>query len=133
MNDYFDFDPARLRFNPKFSAELFKARRTGDTARQKRRKQPAPNGFVKVPMIWVQYLAEKRAGVSAYRMALYVLHEAWRTNNPKVKLTNAPLAANGVNRKGKATALRQLRKAGLISVAERPKRSPIVTVRFLEQ
>jgi hypothetical protein len=133
MNDKFDFDPARLRLNPKFSAELFKARRTGDTARQKRRKQPAPNGFVKVPMLWVQCLVENRAGVNAYRVAHYVLYEAWRTNARQIKLTNTALAANGVDRKGKATALRQLRKAGLISVEERPNRSPILTVRFLEQ
>jgi CRP-like cAMP-binding protein len=103
------------------------------TARQKQRKKPAPTEFVKVPMLWVQCLVEKRVGVNAYRVAHYVLHEAWRTNDPKVKLTNAALAANGVDRKGKSTALRQLRKAGLISVAERPKRSPVVTVRFLEQ
>ena len=83
--------------------------------------------------LWVQCLAKKRAGVNAYRVALYLLHEAWRTNNPKVKLTNEALAESGVKRKGKATALRQLRTAGLISVVERIKRSPIVTVRFLEQ
>jgi len=129
----FDFDPARLKLEPKFAAELLRARRKGDTARQKRRKQPAPNGFVKVPMLWVQCLVENRGGVNAYRVAHYVLHEAWRTNARQIKLTNTALAANGVDRKGKATALRQLRKAGLISVEERPNRSPIVTVRFLEQ
>jgi len=125
--------PAKLKLEPKFTAELLKARQTGDTARQKQRKKPAPTEFVKVPMLWVECLVEKRVGVNAYRVAHYVLHKAWRTNDPKVKLTNAALAAHGVDRKGKATALRQLREAGLISVAERPNRSPIVTVRFLEQ
>jgi hypothetical protein len=165
MNDKLDFDPAKLKLDakflaelelrdvdeggnqlhfafrgdapkpeyPKFTAELLQARCKGDTARQKRRKKPAPHEFVKLPMLWAQCLIDNRAGVNAYRVALYVLHEAWRTNNPKVKLTNAVLAANGVRRKGKATALRQLRKAGLISVEERPNKSPIVTVRFLEQ
>lgn len=133
MNDNFDFDPAKLRLEPKFKAELLRTRPKGDATRQKRRKKPAPTVFVKVPMLWVQCLAERRAGVNTYRVALYLLREAWRTNNPKVKLTNAVLAANGVDRKGKATALRQLREAGLVSVAERPKRSPSVTVHFLEQ
>jgi hypothetical protein len=50
-----------------------------------------------------------------------------------VKLTNVALASNGVDRKGKKTALSQLRKAGLIAVEERGSRSPIVTVRFLAE
>jgi DNA-binding FadR family transcriptional regulator len=38
----------------------------------------------------------------------------------------------GVGRKGKRSALQQLRRAGLISVEQRPRKSPIVTVRFVD-
>jgi hypothetical protein len=33
---------------------------------------------------------------------------------------------------GKASALRELRKAGLIAVEERGRRSPIVTLRYID-
>lgn len=50
----------------------------------------------------------------------------------EVKLTNVALRKLGVSRKGKQSALQQLRKAGLIEVEERPRKSPIVKVRFKE-
>src|SRR5262249_28156581 len=45
---------------------------------------------------------------------------------------NAALAELGVGRQGKAGALQQLRKAGLIAVEDRPGKSPPVTVGFVE-
>jgi DNA-binding FadR family transcriptional regulator len=38
----------------------------------------------------------------------------------------------GVSRNGKRNALSQLREAGLIAVEERPRKSPIITVRFVD-
>jgi hypothetical protein len=49
-----------------------------------------------------------------------------------VTLSTAALRKLGVHRDGKRSALGQLRKAGLIEVEERPRKSPIVKVRFKE-
>jgi DNA-binding FadR family transcriptional regulator len=38
----------------------------------------------------------------------------------------------GVSRNGKRGALQKLRRAGLIAVEERARKSPIVTVRFVD-
>jgi hypothetical protein len=87
--------------------------------------------FVKVPEIWWEGLAKVRAGGSTYRVAGYLLKRVWKRGNP-VKLTNEGLDAIGVGRKGKRLALGELRRAGLVTVEERPKKSPIVVVKFVE-
>jgi hypothetical protein len=90
--------------------------------------------FVKFPEMWRVQLAEIRASGNTYRVALYLLERArWMSpGNRRVTLSTTTLRRLGVNRDGKRTALQQLRKAGLGAVEERPKRSPIVTVRFVE-
>jgi len=63
-------------------------------------------------------------------MAFYLLDQGrWRE---RVTLSTAALHKLGVSRKGKQSALQQLRKAGLIEVEERRRKSPIVKVRFKE-
>jgi hypothetical protein len=85
--------------------------------------------FVKVPKMWQVRLAEIRADGCAYRLALYLLDQAcW---SRQVPLSTARMRKLGVGRDGKRSGLRQLRKAGLIAVEERPHKSPIVTVRFV--
>jgi hypothetical protein len=87
-------------------------------------------GFTKFPNIWRISLAKVRANGCAYRVAFYLLDQGrWRE---RVTLSTAALLKLGVNRDGKRSALRQLRKAGLIEVEERPRKSPIVKVRFRE-
>jgi hypothetical protein len=86
--------------------------------------------FTKFPEIWRVRLAETRADGCAYRVALYVLDKAcW---SRQVVLSTATMQNLGVGRKGKRGALQQLRRAGLIAVEERPDKSPIVTVRFVD-
>jgi hypothetical protein len=87
-------------------------------------------GFTKFPNTWRISLAEVRANGCAYRVALYLLDQGrWRE---RVTLSTAALRKLGVNRDGKRSALQQLRKAGLVQVEERPRKSPIVKVRFKE-
>jgi len=87
-------------------------------------------GFTKFPNTWRISLAKVRADGCAYRVAFYLLDQGrWRE---RVTLSTAALHKLGVSRKGKKTALQQLRKAGLIEVEERPRKSPIVKVRFKE-
>jgi hypothetical protein len=82
--------------------------------------------FVKVPLAWVNRLAEIHASGSVYRVAMYLLYQAWRTRRTAVKLTNAGLTS--VSRPAKRAALCRLEAAGLIVVERRPDKSPIVTV-----
>ena len=86
--------------------------------------------FTKFPKIWQDCLAEIRADGCTYRVALYLLNKAcW---GRQVTLSTAAMRKQGVSRNGKRSALQQLRRAGLIAVAERPRKSPIVTVRFMD-
>jgi hypothetical protein len=126
MRNEEDFDPERFRLTPELQAEL-------GAAKAKVKPKPKPRRqFVQVPQIWVEQLCAIRAHGSTYRVALHLLHEAWRTNSTDVKLTNAALTKIGVGREGKISALRELRKAGLVAVEWRPNRNPIVTVRFVQ-
>jgi hypothetical protein len=86
--------------------------------------------FVKFPKMWRLRLAETRANGCAYRLALYLLDQAYWSR--QVPLSTARMRKFGVGRDGKRTGLRQLRRAGLIAVEERPRKSPIVTVRFVD-
>jgi hypothetical protein len=86
--------------------------------------------FTKFPKLWRVRLAETRANGCAYRVALYLLDRAcW---SRQVTLSTATMRKLGVSRNGKRGALRQLRRAGLIAVEERPRKSPLVTVRFVD-
>ena len=86
--------------------------------------------FVKVPQTWQDCLAEIRADGCTYRVALYLLNKAcW---GRQVTLSTAAMRKQGVSRNGKRSALHQLRRAGLIAVEERPRKSPVVTVRFVD-
>jgi hypothetical protein len=86
--------------------------------------------FTKVPDMWYVRLAEIRAGGCTYRVALYLLREArW---SPLVTLSSSALRKLGVGRKGKRSALRQLRVSGLAAVEERPNKNPVIKVRWLD-
>ena len=89
-------------------------------------------GFVIVPVIWWQALIRMQATGSTLWVALLLLDKARRTPYPLVKLSNVAAKAVGVSRSSKARAISQLRKAGLIIVQDRPRRSPIVKVMFLK-
>jgi hypothetical protein len=85
--------------------------------------------FVKFPKMWRLRLAEIRADGCAYRLALYLLDQS--SFSRQVPLSTARMRKFGVGRDGKRSGLRQLREAGLIEVEERPRKSPIVTMRFV--
>jgi hypothetical protein len=88
------------------------------------------NKFTKFPKLWRVRLAETRANGCTYRVALHLLEQAcW---SRQVTLSTATMRKLGVSRNGKRGALHQLRRAGLIAVEERPRKSPIVTVRFVD-
>jgi hypothetical protein len=117
------FDPEKFRITQERQSAI------GPT-KPKPQRGSQPGKFVKVPELWREQLCKVRAHGSTYRVALHLLHESWRTGNEAIKLTNVALAKVGVGREGKAIALKELRRAGLVAVEQRPRRSPIVTVRF---
>ena len=84
--------------------------------------------FVKVPKMWQVCLAEKRAGASTYRLALYLLDKS--TFSEEVPLRNGALKGQGVGRRTKWRALEQFRQFGLIAVETRPGKPPLVKVRW---
>jgi hypothetical protein len=65
-----------------------------------------------------------------YQVALYLLWEAWRSDNPRVKLANGVMQKRGVSRWAKQRALQRLGRAGLISIEQHPRKSPTITVKF---
>jgi hypothetical protein len=80
--------------------------------------------------MWEDCLAAIRADGCTYRVALYLLGQA--RFRREVTLSTACLRKLGMSRNGKRGALKQLRRAGLVAVEERPRKSPIVTVRFVD-
>jgi hypothetical protein len=70
------------------------------------------------PRAWRYQLAQIKADGCAYRVALYLLWESWRTGSDRVKLANGVLETEGVGRRGKRSALRQLGRAGLIKIEQ---------------
>jgi hypothetical protein len=90
--------------------------------------------FVMFPKALWEALAAHKAGVSAYRVSLFLLHEAlksrnFRTGPAVVVLSNVALAKWGVDRDGKRAALKVLRKLiGLFGVDETQRASPRITV-----
>jgi hypothetical protein len=87
--------------------------------------------FIMFPVEWQFQLARVDADKCTYRVALYLLHEAWRSQNRHVKLANVGLKGLGVGREGKRHALEQLEEAGLVSVERKDRKSPVVKMKFI--
>ena len=136
MSDELDpFDSVEL--SPALAAELIAANAKRDSGRVPAKKAGGQLRFVKFPRMWWECLAKARASGSVYRVAIYLLYEAirsktFRSEPPVVKLSNAVMKRWGVGREGKVAALQALRTAGLVRVEERPKKSPLVTVLFVD-
>jgi hypothetical protein len=153
MSDEFDpFDVERLRSPEAMAAEAvlradIEARLKGNIppepsrpdgpgreGRSKPTKNRSEKRFTKFP--GEQTLAKSRASGSTYAIAIVLLYEAWRLVSqgyrPIVKLTNVMLAGRCIGRKGKKAALLKLSKLGLVTVEERSRKSPLVTVRHLD-
>jgi hypothetical protein len=117
-------DPSRLSLTPEEIAEL--APRQHVVVKSKRSK------FIIFPVKWQYQLARVDADKCTYRVALYLLWEAWRSQSKRLKLPNVGLKELGVGIKGKYHALSQLAEAGLITIEQKPKKSPTVTVKFVD-
>ncbi len=80
-----------------------------------------------IPLSWLG-TAAKLPGKAPLAVALAIMFEVGRRRSSTITLTTAILERFGVNRKSKYRALQRLEKAGLISVARRPHKNPLVAV-----
>jgi hypothetical protein len=95
-------------------------------------KLRAKGKFIMFPVEWESQLARVDADKCAYRVALYLLHEVWRSGRDHVKLANVGLKKLGIGRKGKRHALEQLEMADLIRVEREDRKSPVARVKHLD-
>jgi hypothetical protein len=112
-----EFDPARFRLPDGIA--LGGGRRTSKKQKGER--------FVKFPLIWVERLVVARH-IATYRVALHALHQHWRNRGQSFTLSNRSMGAEGVERRAKWRALRELEHLGLIMIERRKRRSPMITV-----
>src|SRR3954451_12804514 len=82
-------------------------------------KAPACRSFVKVPLVWVERLAEARY-IATYRLALHILHQHWKSHGRPLTLANGALEREGVTRRAKWRALLELEALRLIALERRP-------------
>jgi len=94
---------------------------TGIAPKTRRRS----DAFAQVPLALAAAMAKATENQRA--MVLIVLiYEAWRANGKPFKLSNEILAPYGVTRYVKYRALLQLEKAGIIRVAWKSGRAPVI-------
>ena len=117
MADAFDLE--RLRLDP------------ADLQRKPKRKKWQRH-YVRFPWEWAERMKSVRRG-SSYRLALLLVYEHWRTGGRPIVLTNVALEREGLTRKSKWRALRELEQLGLVEVERRSRKSPRVTLRGLSQ
>jgi hypothetical protein len=84
-------------------------------------------GFVRVPMVWKERLANAKSA-AAIKLALELLFESWRTGELTLVLSNALARRAGVTRQTKPRGLRELERLGLIKVKRQGRRAPRVTL-----
>jgi len=93
-------------------------------APMKRKKVEA---FVKVPLWWIT-AAANATGSPAVLVLIELLRLQWKTRRMSFPVPNARLKNLGVSREVKRRVLRDLQRAGLITVDQRTRKSPIVTL-----
>ena len=86
--------------------------------------------FVKVPLWWTVEAA-KATRTPATLVCVYLIHASWKARSMTFNLPNRWLEKQGVSRKIKCRVLRDLERAGLITVERPSHKSPIVTLAAL--
>ena len=96
-----------------------------EAAAPARRKKAEP--FVKVPLWWIVQ-ATKATNTGKALVCIELLYAAWKAKRPTFPLPNGRLARLGVKREIKRRALRDLERAGLITVERPARKTPIITL-----
>jgi hypothetical protein len=93
-----------------------------------KRKKVEP--FAKVPLKWAAAAAKAMRSPPALIM-VELLYASWRAKSRTFPLANARLAKLGTSRNAKYRVLRDLERAGLISVGRAPRKALIITLNAL--
>lgn len=83
--------------------------------------------FVKVPLWWIEGTT-KAAKSPTTLVLIELLRLHWETKSLTFPLPNGRLQTLGVSREMKRRVLRNLARAGFITVERRPKKTPLVTL-----
>jgi hypothetical protein len=100
---------------------------TLDTGPSKKIRRKRQDTFAMVPLQWI-VKASAAAESPSTVVLVWLLYRFWQCTGLQFDIPNAALADMGVSRKVKYRILRQLEKAGLITVKWRPRKSPLVTI-----
>jgi hypothetical protein len=112
--------------NAESAADYAKRRRAElEAAAPIKRKKAAP--FVKVPLWWIAQ-ATKATNTGRALVCIELLYASWKAKRPTFPLPNGRLAKLGVKREIKRRALRDLERAGLITIERPPRKTPIITL-----
>ena len=99
----------------------------GKPSAPRRRGKARKETFVKVPLWWIT-AAANATGSPAVLVLIELLRLQWKTRRMSFPVPNARLKNLGVSREVKRRVLRDLQRAGLITVDQRTRKSPIVTL-----
>jgi hypothetical protein len=80
--------------------------------------------FVKAPLWWIE-AAAKATGSPTTLVLIELLYASWKARSSTFPMANVRLAKMGISRKVKYRVLRDLERAGMISV-ERPSRKTLI-------
>jgi hypothetical protein len=98
--------------------EIIALGRRVDVSRKTRKRRER---FVMVPWAWIERLARARY-IATYRVAHHVLYRHWEGGGEPFTLSNG--AMEGVERRAKWRALRELEQLGLITIERRKRKTP---------
>jgi ribosomal protein S19E (S16A) len=93
-------------------------------------KREKKDRFVKVPLWWAAEVATA-ARDPAMLVFVELLHRSWKARSLTFPLPNGSLKKRGASRDVKRRVLRDLERAGLITVERRHGKAPLVTLVLL--
>ena len=131
MNDYLGKQSGIVTV--KFNLENFRLSESGVAAlvkgRKSRVRKPKPGAFIKgpIPLVWMQTAAEL-PNKTAVTVGLAIWYLAGLKGKDTFVLSNLLIESFGITRQTKATVLKALEGAGLISIECRPRHNPVVTL-----
>jgi hypothetical protein len=83
--------------------------------------------FVQVPLWWAE-AAAKATDSPVVIVLVELLRRRWKAHSTTFAMPNARLEGLGASRETKRRVLRDLERAGLITVKRRPRKTPVVTL-----
>jgi len=101
-----------------------------DQSAKPKRRGRATDPFVKMPLWWAE-AAAKATGSPTTLVLVELLHRHWKTSQLTFPLPNGRLGKLGASRDVKRRVLRDLERAGLITVERPARKTPLVTLVLL--